>query len=189
MKKVLPVALLVLLLVGFRVLGAMWPMAMPGFQPLAALFFCAAACLGARWLWVPALAWLLSYPLTNLILGYGIDWQILLALLGFAIALALGWRLRGSGALTILGGSAFAALAFYVVTNTGAWLLLPDYPKTWSGFLQAQWTGAPHHVLPTWVFLKNGLLANLLFTGLFLLALGRTASEPEEELAPVRIRS
>ncbi len=188
MKRVLPVVLLVLLLVGFRVLGAVWPLALPGFQPLAALFFCGAACLGPRWLWAPALAWLGSYPLTNLILGYGIDWQLLLAVGGFAMAVLIGWRMRGFGILALLGGSAVAALGFYLVTNTGAWLLLPDYPKSWSGFLQAQWTGAPHHVLPTWVFLRNGLLANLLFTALFLLALHRREELPEGELAPARIR-
>ena len=69
----------------------------------------------------------------------------------------------------MLATTAAGALAFFFLTNTVAFLADPLYPKSWEGFVQAQWTGPVGAVLPTWVFLRNLLAANLLFTGLFLL--------------------
>ncbi len=136
------------------------------------------------------LAWLLSYPLTNAIYGYGWDLQVSLSLVGFALVVWVGFSLRGKRALGLLGGSLGAGVLFYVVTNTGSWLILPDYPKSWLGFVQAQWTGAPHHVFDTWVFLRSALVANALFTSLFLLGQRQwtLGSEPTGELVPVRAR-
>ena len=95
---------------------------------------------------------------------------MLIVIGGFGFAVALGYSLRNKQrALPLLGGSLGAALLFYFVTNTGSWLLLPDYAKNGAGFIQAQWTGAPHHAMETWVFLRSGLLANIFFTSLFLL--------------------
>ena len=65
------------------------------FGPLPAVFFCVAACMGLRWLWIPLLAWVLSYQLTNLIQGgYSWDWQMLIVIGGFGFAVALGYSLR-----------------------------------------------------------------------------------------------
>jgi len=189
MKKFAPVLLLVALLMVFRVLSATWAGVMPGFEPLTAVFFCTAAMLGLRWLWVPATAWLLSYPVSNAIQGYGWDWQMLVALAGFAVAVWVGFTLRGRrNFLALLGGAAAAAVLFYVLTGLGSWLLLPDYPKSGSGLVQALWTGAPHHALPTWAFLRGALAANLLFTALFVAAQRQWAPVPRGELAPVRSR-
>jgi hypothetical protein len=191
MKRALPIILLIALLVVFSIVGTMLQGVMPGFGPLPAVFFCVAACMGMRWLWIPMLAWLLSYPLTNMIHGYGWDLQMLIAVGGFGLAVALGYSLRHKQrVLPLLGGSLGAAVLFYVVTNTGAWLLLPDYAKNGAGFIQAQWTGAPHHAMETWVFLRSGLLANILFTSLFLLGQRQWALnlEPRRELAPIRLR-
>jgi hypothetical protein len=70
-----------------------------------------------------------------------------------------------------LSGSAAAALLFYFVTNTISFWGLPEfYERTWVGFYQAQWSG-PVGLGPTWVFLRNAVAANLLFTTFFLLAL------------------
>ena len=55
------------------------------------------------------------------------------------------------------------------------------------GFLQTQTVGLPGF-LPAWVFLKNAIMANLLFTGLFLLGQRQWNDEPHGELAPVRVR-
>jgi len=187
MKKALLPLLLVGLLVAFRLMAAWWPNAMPGFEPMSAMFFCAAACLGLRWLWVPAVAWLGSYPITNAIKGYPLDWQILLVLIGFALAIGLGWLLRKNRKLLpMLGGAIGVALLFYTVTNLGSWLLAP-YPKTWAGFWQAQTVGLPGYI-PAWVFLKNAIMANLIFTALFLLGQRQWAETPSGELAPARVR-
>ena len=189
MKRALPLLFLIALLVVFRILGAHWSEALPGFEPLSAVFFCIAACVGWRWLWIPLVAWLLSYVPTNNILGFSWDWQMLVALGGFALAVGLGLLLRGNRrVLALLGGAAGAAVLFYFVTNIGAWALLPGYPKTVAGFVQAQTIGIPGPFPPAWMFLKNALLANVLFTGLFLLGQRSWGVERPGELAPVRIR-
>ena len=189
MKRALPITLLVVLLVVFSLVGTKLQEVLPGAGPLPAVFFCVAACVGLRWLWIPMLAWLLSYPLTNIILGFGWDWQMLVTVGGFSLAVGLGFALRKhQRALPLLGGALGAAVLFYLFTNCVSWLLLPDYSKSWSGFVQALWTGAPHHAVATWVFLRNAALANLLFTGLFLLGQRQWGVEPERELAPVRVR-
>jgi len=189
MKHAFPVALLVFLLIAFRLVSATWSGLMPGFEPLSAVFLCTAALVGLRWLWIPATAWLLSYPLSNAIQGHGWDWQMAVALAGFAAVVLVGRGLRGRTNLPVLlGGAAAAAVVFYLVTGLASWLLLPDYAKTATGLVQALWTGAPHHALPTWVFLRGALLANLLFTALFFLGQRQWAAAPEEELAAVRVR-
>ena len=189
MKKALPLLLLVGLLVAFRALAAWQPYALPGFQPISAVIFCTAACVGLRWLWIPFTAWVISYFHTNDILGYLLDWQALVTVLGFTLVVWIGWSLRNHRrALPLLGGTLGAAVVFYFVTNCGSWLLLPDYPKTWAGFVQAQWTGAPHHALDTWVFLRNGMLGNAVFTALFLLGQRQWGAEPRGELAVARLR-
>lgn len=171
MQSRLPLVLFVLLLVTFRLLGGLWPEQFPNFQPLSAVFFCAAAYFGGRFLWVPVLAWLVTLPLTNGLQGYGWDLDVLVALVGVGLTVGIGLAFRGHRTLLpMLGGAALCAVLGFVVMNTLSWLTLPDYPRTWAGFVQAQWTGAPHHTQPTWVFLRNPLLANLLFTGLFVLS-------------------
>ena len=74
------------------------------------------------------------------------------------------------------------------MTNIGSWALLPQYPKTWAGFVQAQTVGVPGPFPAAWVFLKNALLANLLFTGLFLLGQRQWGGEVSGRLAEARIR-
>lgn len=181
--------LLVGLLIGFRLLGAAWAERLPGFEPLSAVFFCVAACVGLRWLWIPLAAWLLSYPLTNEMLGYFWDWQALVAVSGFGLAVGLGWMLRKTDkTAALLGGAAGAAVLFYFVTNIGSWALLPAYAKTWAGFVQAQTLGVPGPFPPAWVFLKHALLANVLFTGLFLLGQRHWRVESRGELVSLRAR-
>jgi hypothetical protein len=95
----------------------------------------------------------------------------------------------------MLGGAMGAAVLCYFFANTGSWALLP-YEKTWPGFWQAQTIGLTGRDLglgdvvlaPTWVFLKNGILANVLFTGLFLLGQRQWGVESTGELVPVRVR-
>lgn len=188
MQQRVPLVILLILLVGFRLLGALWPEAFPNFQPLYAVFFCATVFLGWRVLWVPAAAWLITLPLTNGMQGFGWSAEMLVAMTGLGLTVAVGWAFRDKRALLpLLGGAALCAILGFFAMNCLSWLTLPDYPKTFAGFVQAQWTGAPHHAQPTWIFLRNPLLANVLFTGLFVLGQYRfgirTAPVPTE--APV----
>lgn len=174
MQRWIPAILMVLLLVGFRVLGSTMPETLPNFQPLPALLLCGMIFLNGtqRWL-VPMIAWLVTDPLTSLLQHYPIlGWHHLEIALGLAATVAIGLRVRRSPTwLNLLGGAALSALAFYFVTNTVSFFVDPLYPKTLTGFVQAQWTGPDAAGYgPTWLFLRNLLAANLLFTGLFGLA-------------------
>jgi hypothetical protein len=188
MQQRAPLVLLIVLLVVFRLLGAVSPEAFPNFQPLAAVFFCAAAFFGWRMLWVPAVAWILTLPVTNGMQGFGWSPSVLVALLGLVLAVWIGWGFRQKRALLpMLGGAALCAIIGFFAMNCLSWLTLPDYPKTFLGFVQAQWTGAPHHGQPTWVFLRNPLMANVLFTGLFVLGQRRMGVETAPAPVPALI--
>jgi hypothetical protein len=189
MQRWLPAILMVLLLVGFRVLGSAMPETLPNFQPLPALLLCGVIFLNGtqRWL-VPMIAWVVTDPLTSLIQHHSvIGWHHLEIALGLAATLAIALRIRRStNWLNLLGAAALSALAFYFVTNTVSFFVDPLYPKTLTGFAQAQWTG-PVGYGPTWLFLRNLLAANLLFTTLFSLAC-RSLPQAFSRPAPVVAR-
>lgn len=163
-------ALLVALLVVFRLISASGYL--PNFSPLPALLLCSLVFFrGAKAWLLPLGAWALTDPLVSLVQRYpivgGHHVGIALGLVG---AVALGfWLRRHTGTLAMLGGSLAAAVLFYFFSNTVAFLFDPLYAKNAGGFVQAQWTG-PAGFGPTWLFLRNLAVANLLFTGVFLVA-------------------
>jgi len=171
-KARLPLILLALVLVVFRLLGAAFPDHLPNFQPLPALLLCSLVFLDGRIRWMlPIGVWLISDPLVSLIQGYPVfGWHHVAMLPAIAAVIVLAhWLRRKPGKLQLLVGSTAAALAFYFLANTVSFLVLPLYAKTMEGFVQAQWTG-PAGFAPTWLFLRNALFSNLLFTGLVLAA-------------------
>lgn len=171
----IPALVLLVLLVAFRCLGAAYPVELANFQPLSALLLCSVVFLRGSRAWsVPVAAWLISYPVASLLQGYSPFEYLQGSIVAFATLLltgllALPLRRSATPALT-LASAVFAALLFHGVTNTAEWLSQPMYAKTSEGFLQALWTGLPNAPLPTWAFLRNMVVANLVFTGLFLLA-------------------
>jgi len=173
MRKALPmILLLVALLIAFRLLGALRPDWLPNFQPLAALFFCGAACLRSRLgMIVPLAAWLVSFPMVNAMYGNAADTSgLLIVLAGFAVVALIGHSLRGRGTGVMLGGAVASSLAFFVLTNLVCWMTSPLYTKDLQGAIQALWTGPVGFAEPTWVFLRNSLAADTLFATMFLLA-------------------
>ena len=91
------------------------------------------------------------------------------AALGFGLIVAQrrSWLNLFSGAL---GGS----LLFYFVTNTASWLGDAGYAQTAAGWWQAMTIGHPQFA-PTLSFFRNTLVSDLLFTGLFALAMEASA--------------
>lgn len=172
MNRWLPAILLVLLLAGFRVLGSLFPQELSNWQPLPALLLCSVIFLqgSARWV-LPLSVWVVTDPIVSAIQGYPlIGWHHVGIAAGLAATVAIGLRLRRQpGFLPVLLGAAGSAVAFYFLSNTVAFVTSSLYPKSLEGFAQAQWTG-PSGYGPTWVFLRNSLAANLLFTSLFLAA-------------------
>lgn len=174
MNRLLPLALILVLLAAFRLIGSAFPETLPNFQPLAALFFCGALIAkGWRGWAIPLAAWLATYPAPALF-----EWNashlsaavLITTALAFAVTFFIGKSLTGKHAAVLLAGSVAAALAFHVITNGAAWIGSPMYPKSPLGLWQSLWAGPVGSPIPSWVFLRNMTAANLLFTAIFLSA-------------------
>jgi hypothetical protein len=174
MNRLLPTALIVLLLIAFRIVGSAFPETLPNFQPLAALFFCGALMAkGWRGWAIPLAAWALTYPAPTILSGnsgYLVPAEILTTGVAFAATFFIGKKFSEAGFTALLGGSLAAALAFHLITNGAAWIGSPMYPKSPLGLWQSIWAGPSGSAIPSWVFLRNMACANLLFTTVFLSA-------------------
>jgi hypothetical protein len=172
MRRWYPFAAMLGLLIAFRLVGA-WQGWM-NVSPLPALFLLSMACSSGRDRWLlPLSAWVISDPLLNVFYGQSFwAWDQLGMVIGcLAIMWVASWVRNAFSVSRALLGSTVAAILFYFVTNTVSFFSLTElYDRTWQGFWQAQWSG-PVGLGPTWVFLRNALVANLLFSSLFLLAL------------------
>jgi hypothetical protein len=163
--------ILLLVVIFFRVLRVdLAPEILPNFSPLIAAALCGAVFIpGWMGLVVPVVALLVSDAALNLHYGAPlISTQLLWTLPCYLMAVGIGWRLRERVArlLPILGGTLAASVIFYLVTNTGSWLGLAAYPQNFAGWIQAMTTGLPGYP-PTWTFLRNSLVGDLLFAGFF----------------------
>ncbi len=169
MNRYLPLGLIVGLLIAFRILGGMLPATQPNFQPVVALFFCGALlATGWRAFLIPFGIWAVTYPFAQ-----GPVWDssiFLTTLIALAVTFLLGKALSHRGIPTLLTGSVVAAVVFHIITNGAAWIGDPTYEKSLVGFWQSLWTGPPNSLLPSWVFLRNFISANFLFTGIFAVA-------------------
>ena len=179
----MPLALAVvvfLLAAGWRILAIHAP-ALSNFAPLMALTFCAAVYWQDKRTWLIPFAALLASDLYldyHYASAFGETWvwpSVLVRLVCFALALPLGRLVaRHKSWLNLFSGSIAGALFFYVATNTDAWLRDPLYVKTAAGWWQAMTVGRPEFP-PTLFFFRNTLLSDLLFTGVFALAMEYSA--------------
>lgn len=170
MKRIIPLAVFFVVLGAARVIGSLSPDGWANLSPLGALFFCGMACFGWRGTILPAAAWMLTYPVTNAIQGHSLGAELLSPLLGFAGMIGLASFFRKTDGTRLLAGSLLSAVVFYLVTNSLSWIFDPLYaPKSLATLTQSLWTGLPGYP-PTWMFFRNALIAQALFTGLFLLA-------------------
>lgn len=188
MNRWLPAILIFTILIVFRVMAVVLPGSIQNFQPLPSMVLCSFVFLKGyqRWL-IPLAAWLVTDPLTSALHGYPLispkdQFGVLLGV-GAMIAIALKTSPRPT---SVLVNSLLSAVAFYFITNCVSFTFDPLYPKTLQGFIQAQWTG-PIGFGPTWIFLKNLALGNLVFTGIFLLARKSLPQpHPTAHIAPAR---
>ncbi len=175
--------LLILALSAFRLVtgltGADFEFA--NFSPLAAVVLCGAAFLPKRYaIAVPLAALLFTDLILNLSGGYAIfTFGMLLRYLAFGAIFAIGLKLRtkqarGAYNWKLFGGAIAGTLIFYVVSNTGAWLSQPGYAKTLAGWWQSQTFGLPGFV-PSILFLRNSLVGDLFFTGVFVACFALTS--------------
>ncbi|MGB0993639.1 MAG: DUF6580 family putative transport protein [Akkermansiaceae bacterium] len=170
MKNFLPMSLLVVLLLCFRVASLFLPDTMQNIMPFAAVFFCAGVFAKSCPQLLPAalIAFILGGPIASLVQGSAaFGWVDVINISTMLLILVIGWKYQGTHKLLpLLGGTLLGAVAFYLITNTGSFLMSSYYAKTWQGYGQALWTGTPPYA-PTWMFFRNSLCANTLFTILF----------------------
>jgi hypothetical protein len=164
------------------------------FAPIAAIALCAAAYFPRKYKFsVPMIALLISDIVLNVHYGFSFFSPFVLShYLGFAIIGCLGLCLQSRASWkTLLPGSVVASLIFYVVTNSVSWIYDPGYAKNFAGLIQALTVGLPqYNATPTWMFFRNSLVSDLVFTGLFVLCMnaGRSMGRSRKgapELRPV----
>lgn len=162
------------------------------FAPLAAIALCGAICLPRRTALALPLAALLA---SDLVLNahYGaplVSPEMAMRYIALALAGGIGLLLRPRPALPrVLGGSLAASVLFYFLTNAASWIGNPFYPQTPGGLAQALWSGRPGFP-PTWMFFRNTLCSDVVFTALFLgcMAAARGRSGAEERF-PAQLAS
>ena len=171
----IPALLLILAAVGYRIVmglaitsGSTW---LSNFAPLAAIALCAAAYFPKRYKFtVPMIALLISDVVLNMRYGFSLLSPFVAShYIGFALVGGLGLLFQNRASLkTLLPASIAASVIFYIVTNIVSWAFDPGYVKSFAGLIQALTVGLPaYSATPSWMFFRNSILSDLVFTGLF----------------------
>jgi hypothetical protein len=181
----IPAFLLVLSAAAYRITtgllihsGATW---LSNFTPLAAIALCSAAYFPNNYKFsVPLLTLFISDAVINFHYGAPLlDSQIVLRYVALAVVGCTGLLLQNRATLkTLLPASIVGSTFFYAATNAFSWLSDPGYTKNLAGLIQALTTGLPtYSATPSWMFFRNSLISDLLFTLLFVLSInvGRSA--------------
>src|SRR5215475_10618794 len=160
------------------------------FAPIAAIALCAAAYFPRKYKFtVPMIALLISDIVLNAHYGFSLLSPFVLShYIGFAIVGYLGLLLqRRASWKTLLPASAAASLIFYVITNSVSWIYDPGYAKNFAGLIQSLTVGLPQYsATPSWMFFRNSLVSDLLFTLLFVICmnLGRRMERSRGRAVP-----
>jgi len=180
----IPALLLIFSVVAYRVTsgllihsGASW---LSNFVPLAAIALCSAAYFPKKYKFaVPLVTLFISDAVLNFRYGAPLlDPQILCRYLALALVGCIGLLLQYRASVkTLLPASIVGSTIFYVITNAFSWLSDPGYAKNLAGLIQALTVGLPQYsATPSWMFFRNSLLSDLVFTLLFIvcMSLGRS---------------
>jgi len=158
--------------------GSAW---LSNFAPMAAIAFCAAVYFPRRFKFtIPFAALLLSDLILDAYYHASLfDPIVLSRYFAFALVGLLGLALSGKTTLNrLLPASVLASLLFYLVTNAFSWLADPGYAKNLAGLIQALTVGLPEYSsTPTWMFFRNSVLSDLLFTALFVVCMNFSRRE------------
>ena len=180
----IPALLLIFSAVAYRVTsgllihsGASW---LSNFVPLAAIALCSAAYFPKKYKFaVPLVTLFISDAVLNFRYGAPLlDPQILCRYLALALVGWIGLLLQYRASVrTLLPASIVGSTIFYVITNAFSWLSDPGYAKNLAGLIQALTVGLPQYsATPSWMFFRNSLLSDFVFTLLFIvcMSLGRS---------------
>lgn len=192
----IPALLLVFSAVVYRVTtgflihsGASW---LSNFAPLAAIALCSAAYFPKKYKFaVPLVTLFISDAVINFRYGAPLlDPQILCRYLALALVGWIGLLLQHRASLkTLLPASIVGSTIFYAITNTFSWLGDPGYAKNLAGLIQALTVGLREYsATPSWMFFRNSLLSDLIFTLLFIVCmnLGRSTGRSRAPAAVPR---
>jgi hypothetical protein len=192
----IPALLLIISAVVFRIatgfFGHSDSIGWMNFAPIAAIALCAAAYFPRKYKFsVPMIALLISDIVLNAHYGFSLVSPFVLShYLGFAIIGCLGLLLQSRASWkTLLPASVVASLIFYVVTNSVSWIYDPGYAKNFAGLIQALTVGLPQYsATPSWMFFRNSLVSDLVFTCLFVVCMnaGRSMGRSRERAAQFR---
>lgn len=150
----------------------------------------AGAVLGGRALWWMPLVALAAFGLSDLALylfkGFPVGYYTLLSLGVFGLAALIGLKLsHRAGALALFGGTLLGSFGHYLVLNTYSWLVNPLYSFSMAGWWQSQTLGIAGFP-PSYLFLRNALVADMIWCGLAVLIYFHLKSR-EHQPAPVRV--
>lgn len=189
----IPALLLIFSVVAYRVTsgllihsGASW---LSNFVPLAAIALCSAAYFPKKYKFaVPLVTLFISDAVLNFRYGAPLlDPQILCRYLALALVGWIGLLLQYRASVrTLLPASIVGSTIFYVITNAFSWLSDPGYAKNLAGLIQALTVGLPQYsATPSWMFFRNSLISDLLFTLLFVISMnfGRSAQRSRTRAA------
>jgi Family of unknown function (DUF6580) len=192
----IPALLLIFSVVAYRVTsgllihsGASW---LSNFVPLAAIALCSAAYFPKKYKFaVPLVTLFISDAVLNFRYGAPLlDPQILCRYLALALVGWIGLLLQYRASVkTLLPASIVGSTIFYVITNAFSWLSDPGYAKNLAGLTQALTVGLPEYsATPSWMFFRNSLLSDLVFTLLFIvcMSLGRSTERSRARTAVPR---
>ena len=194
--RMIPALLLVLSVAAYRIAsgllihsGATW---LSNFTPLAAIALCSAAYFPKKYKFsVPLVTLFISDAVINFRYGAPLlDPQIVVRYAALALVGGIGVLLQNRASLkTLLPASIVGSALFYAITNTFSWLADPGYAKNFSGLVQSLTVGLPQYsATPTWMFFRNSLVSDLVFTCLFVLCMnaGRRLGKSREHAAEFR---
>src|SRR5205085_2085908 len=145
--------------------GSAW---LSNFAPLAAIALCSAIYFPSKYKFtVPFAALLASDLVLDIYYGASLfDPLIFCRYFAFALVGLLGLAVSKRVSLkTIVPASLAGSALFYAITNAFSWLTDPGYMKNFAGLIQALTVGLPQYsATPTWMFFRNSLVSDLLFT-------------------------
>ena len=190
----IPALLLVFSAVVYRVTtgllihsGASW---LSNFAPLAAIALCGAAYFPKKYKFsVPLVTLFISDVVINVRYGAPLlDPQILVRYAALALIGCIGVLLQNRISLkTLLPASIVGSIIFYLITNLFSWLSDPGYAKNFAGLIQSLTVGLPQYsTTPTWMFFRNSIVSDLLFTLLFVICMnfGRSMERSRGRAVP-----
>lgn len=152
--------------------GTTW---LSNFAPMAAIALCGAAYFPSKFKFtVPLGALFVSDVILNYNYGASLlDPHIVGRYFALVLVGLVGLSLQNRASFkTLLPASIVGSTIFYFITNVFSWASDPGYPKTFAALIQSLTVGLPQYsATPTWMFFRNSLLSDLLFTVLFVVCI------------------